>query len=177
MKIDLKKDQKTLRNYIEKRIQDYPSYENLGPGEDDDPIRLITLGFYAEQGGYVNLVFDTRPKADVDGEWTIHIDNESNTCHFPRWYDCYMAVCESEDVTITRHDGEKVLIQDNQISDEDLNQLFGEMLLATMQELRTNGSLAKLPLASNAVFVIEEFDGRYFWPTYETRKTTGRIAN
>lgn len=177
MKIDLRKDQKTVRKYIEKRIQDFPVCENIGPGKDEDPIRLITLGFYAEQGGYVNLVFDTRPEADVDGEWTGHIDNETNTCHFAKWFDCYMAVCESEDVTIIKHDGESVQIKDNEISDEDLNLLFGEMLLATMQELCTDGSLTKLPIAKNAVFVVEEFDGRYFWPTYETRKSAGRILN
>ncbi len=175
MKLDLRKDQKTVRKYIEKRIRDYPIYENLGPGNDEDPIRLITLGFYAEQGGYVNLVFDTRPKADVDGEWTLHVDNETNTCPFPKWLDCYTAVCESEDVTITRHDGVKVQITNNEISDEDLNLHFGEMLLATMLELRENSSFGKLPIAKNAFFVIEEFDGRYFWPTYKTRKSKGRI--
>ena len=37
------------RRYIERRIKDYPAYVNLGPGEDDGPIKLITVRFYAEQ--------------------------------------------------------------------------------------------------------------------------------
>lgn len=86
MRLNLQTDARKLRKYIERRIKDYPVYENLGPGEDDDPIALITVGFYAEQGGYVNLVFDTRPKAEVDGEWTVHIDNETNTLPFPKWF-------------------------------------------------------------------------------------------
>lgn len=51
MKIDLQKDAQKIRRYIEKRIRDYPNYENLGPGDDSDPIALITVGYYLEQAG------------------------------------------------------------------------------------------------------------------------------
>ena len=50
--------------------------ENLGPGGPGDPIRLITLGYYAEQGGYAALILDTRTDAEVDGEWTLHLEEE-----------------------------------------------------------------------------------------------------
>ena len=175
MKIDLQSDQQQLREYILARIQNYVAEDNIGPGEPGDAIGLITLGFYAEQGGYANLVFDTRLDADVDGSWTIHIDNDVNLLEFPDWYDAYMAVCESEAVTFIRYDGSERRVKDNDISDEDLNELFGEMLTNTLQSLRDDGSLAKLPLSECAFMVVEEFDGRYFWPTYESRNTAGRI--
>ena len=44
MKVDLAKDQNTIRRYILQRIKEYPVYENNGPGEEDAPIQLITMG-------------------------------------------------------------------------------------------------------------------------------------
>ena len=59
---------------------------------------------------------------------------------------------------------------------EELNAVFGEVLKEVMHELRDDGTLAKLPLSADAFMVVEEFDGSYFWPTYETRKTEGRVV-
>ncbi|HBE69084.1 MAG TPA: hypothetical protein DDW52_13120 [Planctomycetaceae bacterium] len=176
MKLDLQKDSVKLRKYIEKRIRDYPVYENLGPGEDDDPIGLITLGYYAAQGGYANLVFDTRKDAEVDGEWTVHIDNETNTCPFPKWTVACEALCDEKTVEVTKHDGTQITLQNYE--DEDAVQaVFGEMLASVLTELRDDGTLAKLPLTPTAYMVVEEFDGLYFFPDYDTRKTAGRIAH
>jgi hypothetical protein len=174
MRLDLQADQRKLRRYIERRIRDYPVYVNLGPGDDGDPIGLVTVGFYAEQGGYVNLVFDTRPDAEVDGQWTVHIDNDTNTLAFPKWLSAYEAICNGETVSVTRHDGSAATLQDSD-GDEGVNRIFGEMIVDLMLQLRDDGTLAKLPLAPKAFLVVEEFDGRYFWPTHKTRKTKGRI--
>lgn len=175
MELDLQADKQLVRRYIEQRIRDYADHENLGPGAEGDPIGLITVGFYAEQGGYVNLVFDTRANAEVDGEWTIHIDNDVNLLPFPDWLTAYEGLWDGVVITVNRHDGTKRKLQ-NSDNDEYVNQVFGEMLTALMIELRADGTLARLPLAPGAFMVVEEFDGRYFWPTYDTRKTTGRIA-
>lgn len=79
LKLDLQRDQQKVRRYFERRIRDYSVHINLGPGEDEDPISLITIGFYASQGGYVSLIFDTRPNAGphngFDGEWTQYLDH------------------------------------------------------------------------------------------------------
>ncbi len=150
-------------------------YENLGPGDDDDPIGQITVGFYAEQWGYVSLVFDTRKDAEVDGEWTSHLNEETNRLDFPRWLDAYDAICNGKSVSVIRPDGSTCTLEDSD-GDEGINRVFGEMLLELMLKLRDDGTLANLPLAPKAFMVIEEFDGRYFWPTYKTRKTKGRIV-
>jgi hypothetical protein len=52
MKLDLAKEKERIRKYIVRRIRDYPKYVNLGPGNDEDPIQAVYLGFYAAQGGY-----------------------------------------------------------------------------------------------------------------------------
>ncbi len=54
------------------------------------------------------------------------------------------------------------------MNDEDLNGLFGEMLNAQMHELRKDGKHTKLPLRPDGFLVVEEFDGRYFWPLLAT---------
>lgn len=175
MKLNLQSDARKIRKYIKRRIKNYPVYVNIGPGEDEDPIGLITVGFYAEQGGNLHVVFDTRPKAEVDGEWTLHIDEEENTLELPKWADAYDAICDDKIVSVTKHDGTSCTLQDSD-GDEVVNAVFGDMLMSIMTDLRDDGSLAKLPLAAKAYMVIEEFDGRYFWPTYKSRKTKGRIA-
>ena len=174
MKLNLQSDALKILKYIKRRIKDYPVYVNLGPGEDEDLIALITVGFYAEQGGNLHVVFDTRPKAEVDGEWTVHIDEEFNTLEFPKWADAYDAICDGQIVSVKKHDGTNCKLQDSD-GDEVVNAVFGDMLVTIMTELRDDGSLSKLPLTPKAIMVIEEFDGRYFWPQYKRRKTLGRI--
>ncbi|QDT34976.1 hypothetical protein [Thalassoglobus polymorphus] len=181
MKLDLSKDKEKIRKYILNRIKDYSVYVNDGPGEDDAPIQAIMLGFYAEQGGYIYLVFDTRPGKNLDGNWTLHID-EPNMLHFPRWCDFYEKACDGKTVTLILDDGtvKKLDGTVNKLAlrsgDEDaLDVYFAEMLKALMCELKEDGTLAKLPLRKDAYFMIEEFDGRYFWPEIRSVRSKGRI--
>lgn len=163
MKLNLRADQKKLRAYVEKRIRYYGRSKNQGPGKAGDAISLVTFGFYAEQGGYVNLVFDTRPKAKCDGEWTLHIDNERNTCDFPKWCSAYESLYDDKPMEVTRHDGKVCTLKESH-GDERINRVFGEMIADLMVQLRDEGALQKLPLAPKARMVLEEFDGRYSWP-------------
>ena len=169
MKLNLQKDSQKVRKYIERRIKDYPHYVNVGPGDDDDPIRLITLGYYAEQGGYVALVFDTRPDAEVDGQWTVHLD-ETTMLELPKGCDFYEQACEGKQVVFVSYGGTEEVLQfpiedeDDLLDDkslEQLNAVFGEMLTRLMHDLRDDGTLAKLPLAKRAFMVVEEFDGNF----------------
>ncbi len=170
MKIDLKKDRAKLRKYIEKRIRDYSVYENLGPGEDDAPIALITLGYYAAQGGYANLVFDTRPDADIDGEWTQYIAEETNTCPFPKWYAACMSIYDGKPVVVTETDGNVATVTDEM----QLQLLLGNMLVGLLTELRSDGTLALLPLTQDAYMTVQEFDFTFFWPE-DDAETIGRV--
>ncbi|MFN7450553.1 MAG: hypothetical protein ACK56W_06245 [Pirellula sp.] len=197
MKLDLAKEKERIKKYIVRRIRDYPKYVNLGPGNDEDPIQAVYLGFYAAQGGYIYLVFDTRPGFNLDGEWNNYID-EPTMFHLPKWSEFHDAVYEEERCTLIKADGIKITIQlnsDEEEEDEDaedeeededededeedfedeLSQYFGNMLTSLMLELRDDGSLSSLPLTKDAFMIIEEFDGHYFWPLPESCRVSGRI--
>ncbi len=177
MKLDLSKDKQKIRKYISQRISDYPIYVNDGPGEDADPIQAVVLGFYAAQGGYIYLIFDTRPGKNLDGNWTLHIDAPT-MCNLPKWTNFYENACEGKRVVVVLEDGSEKEVQysgDDDKIEEKLNTLFGNMLQTLMRELNDDGTLAKLPLRKDAFMIVEEFDGFYFWPEPRSCKTKGRI--
>lgn len=188
MKLDLSKEKEKIRKYILKRISSYRSSSNSGPGRPKAPIQMMVLGFYAAQGGYVYLVFDTRPGFNLDGEWNNHI-SEDTMLDLPRWCHFYERVCEQEKSILVNENGRTISIHvqsDEDSEDEDdcddsdledeINSYFGNMLTNLMLELRDDGSLASMPLAKDAFMIIEEFDGHYFWPLPETCRSSGRIA-
>jgi hypothetical protein len=167
LKLDLQREQQKVRRYFERRIRDYSVYLNMGPGEDEDPISLITIGFYASQGGFVALIFDTRPNAGpdngFDGEWTKYLDHDSNLLWLTPWCNAFEALSAGKRTIIVRHDFIEHAIE-TECSPEIINALFGDMLVDLTMKMRNQGWFSKLPLASNARVAIEEFDGYYFWP-------------
>ena len=174
MKLDLQKDEQKIRRYIQKRVRDYNPQKNKGPGKAGDPIALVTLGYYLEQAGYFALVFDTRPKADNDGEWTGHIENDANVLEFPKWCAAFEKLCDGGSVAVTLPSGKTRTLGDSD-DNESVAKLFGEMLLGIMIALRDEEAFDKLPLAKQAFFIIEEFDGNWGWPDYKRRRSLGRL--
>jgi hypothetical protein len=184
MKLDLTKDKAKVLKYIKSRIKNYPQFVNAGPGADSDPIKFITLGFYAEQGGYAALIFDTRKDADYDGEWTLYLD-EHTMLDFPKWCDFYEMACDGKPVELVQGNGTSLTVHFADANEDDLidkkslkclNAYFGDMLADVMKELKDDGSWAKLPLAKDAFMMVIDFDENYLWPTYKSRKTKGRIV-
>lgn len=174
MKLDLRRDEQTIRRYIQKRIREYRAPRNLGPGDAANPITLITLGYYLEQTGYFALVFDTRLHADNDGEWTGHIENKINVVPFPKWCAAFEKLCDGGSVEVTLPGGKTRTLDDSD-DNQSVAQLFGEILLGTMNTLRDECAFDELPLSRKAFFIIEEFDGNWGWPDYKRRKTLGRL--
>ena len=183
MKLNLKSDRTKIRRYIEKRVRDYEHYTNLGPGDDEDDIARITVGFYAAQGGYVTVVFDTRPDAGpdlgFDGEWTLWICDDTMFA-LPKWVDACDAMAGGKTVEVLRHDGKTENLKGDGGCDR-IDACLGEMLVDLMLELCADGTLAELPLAKNAYMVIEEFDNSFFWPrpaekSWPDRKTQQKIV-
>jgi hypothetical protein len=174
LKLDLQKDAQKIGRYIKDRVRDYPVYINLGPGKDDDPISLVTLGYYVEQTGYLALVFDTRPDAENDGQWTLHIENDVNVLAFPKWLATFERLCEGGTVEVKLPSGKTRTLDDSDDNDS-VAQLFGETIRDCMLAARDAGVLDSLPLAPKAFFVVEEFDGHWAWPSYAKRKQLGRL--
>ena len=147
---------------------------NHGPGEDADPIALATFGYYFEQEGYFALVFDTRPTADSDGNWTLHLENAGNRLSFPKWTAAFETLCDEGNVAVTLPNGKQRTLGESD-DNESVARLFGEMIRDIAIELRDAGAFEKLPLTPKAFLIIEEFDGNWGWPGYEKRKTLGRL--
>ncbi len=173
MKLDLQKDSQKIRRFIEKRIRDYPVYENLGPGDDSEPIAMITFGYYFSQDGSFALVFDTRPDAECDGEWTLHMDNDVNMLPFPKWSDAFQEICDGGTVDVKLPSGKSRTLND---ADDDVSvaKLFGEMILETVLALRDSSAFNALPLTRKAFFIIEEFDGNWGYAKRNSLRPTAR---
>jgi hypothetical protein len=174
MKLDLQKDAQKIRRHIENRIRNYPVYENLGPGDDTHDVVLVTFGYYIEQTGYFAMVIDTRPEADSDGEWTLHIENDVNVIAFPKWCAAFEKLCDGGSVDVTMPDG-TIRKLDESEDNESVAKLFGEMILEVVRALRDAGAFENLPLGPKAFLSIEEFDGNWGWPAYSKRKSLGRL--
>lgn len=169
MRIDLKADSKTVYEYVKQRVADYPVYVNNGPGEDDDPISQITLGFQVSQAGWVALVFDTRPNGAPDGQWQSYI--EENWVEFPHWLDAVDALFDSgESIDLVLPNGKKRKLGE----DDDLAEPVGQILKDILIQARKDKCFKDLPLAKKCSMGVEDHDGAYGWPDYDQRYKDGR---
>jgi len=167
MSLDFREDYKTIYAFIESRVAKYDPSSNVGPGEPDKPIRQIDFGYQFDQGGWIALVFDTRPDAEPDGEWGSYI--EENALQMNHWVEAMDSLFEDEKpVTVNISDGTSRVIRPD-IETEDLAAYFGIMLRDALIEARGAGVFASLPLAQGCVMSVEEHDGEYGWPVYEKR--------
>lgn len=168
MKIDLRKDRQRIQSYVDKRIRDYPTYVNCGPGHDEDPVQMVVLAFNGTQGCWATLIFDTRPDADYDGEYTQFLEDYI-MLDFPNWSIAYELFRKDKAPTIVTADGRVAEADDPCCS-------IGNMLSDLLLENKENGNLSNLPLAKDAFMMVVEFDEKYLWPNYASRKTEGRIV-
>ncbi len=171
--------------HVDGRDQDYPLPQRIpGPAPLGDigkkvgqscqykhPIQLITMGYYLEQTGYLALVFDTRPDADSDGQWTLHIDDDINLLHFPKWCSLVESWYDHKPTALVLPDGTSCRVTRESHTQASIARVFGEMLRDTMLQLRDENALRPLPLGKGAFLIVEEFDGHWNWPrTNKSRK-------
>jgi hypothetical protein len=126
MHLDLRKAAALLRKHIAERVRDYPLYVNEGPGKDDAPIKQIIMGYQFDSAGWVAIVFDTRPNAEIDGQWNSYI--EPNAIEFPDWQQAYDELDEKGiAIKVTLPDGAKTTIG-KKASEEDVAEVLGKTL-------------------------------------------------
>ena len=147
--VDLRADQKLVRKHILERVKEYPIYVNLGPGEDEDPISLITLGFDFDQTAWVALVFDTRPDAEPDGEWNDFA--EDNEVPFDHWL--------GRPYELRPIKGKKFKVEKGFEDVSRVAKAFGDMLLAAVRSCERE--LLKLPVTDDCQIFIEHLDGAF----------------
>jgi len=172
MKIDLRIDFEKIYDYLESRIDNFISEENVGPGPQSDRVSMIQIGYEINQSGWIAIVFDMRENAQPDGQWGSYVGG--NMLELDHWYHAIDEMYKNEGtVEITPPDGNVKLISfDSQ--GEDLN-IFGILIKEVLIKAREDGVFSRLPLADRCVMGVEELTGSYGWPHYENRETEGSV--
>jgi len=161
VRLDLRRDFADIYAHLTERVRgfDPAGGDVLGnPG----PVKAVEVGFEYAQAGWLVVVFDTRPDAGPDGEWTSLI--EGNELERSHWLEAGEANDDGS-ITLVRLDGtEEELPAGTELSDP-----LGEMVKAVVLKARADGLFAGLPKTLGCELLIEHFDGGYGWPEYEAR--------
>lgn len=160
-KLDLRKDFNAIYKHLEKRVRKFePAGGNVLGGPD--PIKMIEVGFEYSQAGWVVVIFDTRPNAEPDGEWTSLI--EGNELERSHWLEAEEANLD-EPITVIQLDGTEAKLP----SGTELAEILGELVKAVLLKARRDGVFAGLAKAPRCELGVEHFSGAYGWPAYEDR--------
>lgn len=161
MRLDLRRDFADIYSHLADRVRGFvPAGGNvLG---DPSPIKMVEVGYEYSQAGWLVVVFDTRPDAEPDGEWTSLI--EGNELERPHWLEAGEANIDGP-ITVLLLDGAEAELP----SGTELAEILGEVVKAVLLKARADGVLAGLPKASGCELGVEHFSGAYAWPVYEER--------
>jgi hypothetical protein len=160
-KLDLGKDFDAVYEYLAKRVRDFDPVNHNGLGGPGH-VKIIHLGFDFVHAGWVVVVFDTRPDAEPDGEWTSEIDG--NELKMPHWRRASETNMEQA-ITLLMADGSQTEIP----AKTELAVPLGDMLKGVLLKARASGTFAALPKSLGCELSVEHFDGAYAWPEYEAR--------
>ncbi len=141
MSVDLQKDAEKIREYILERVKTFQPKQNDGPGKKGKPIQAVYVGYETSQAGWMALIFDTRPDASHDGEWTCHLETPGNMLELPHWSNA----------------------EEHAASKGGYVRAIGETIQAVLLELQAKGEFDSLPLQDDYWLGIEDFDGGWAW--------------
>ncbi len=161
MRLDLQRDFADIYAHLADRVRGFdPSGSNvLG---DPGPLKAVEVGFEYAQAGWLVVVFDTRPNAEPDGEWTSLI--EGNELERRHWLEAGEANMEGP-ITVVQLDGTEAELP----TGTELAEILGEVVKAVVLKARADGVFAGLPKAPGCELGVEHFSGAYGWPVYEER--------
>ena len=161
MRLDLRRDFADVSAHLAARVRDFDPATNDGPG-DPGPVRMIEVGFEYSQAGWVAVVFDTRPDAEPDGEWTAHV--EGGELERPHWLQASEAN-RGGPITLVQLDGSETVLP----AGTELAEPLGGLLKAVLLKARADGLFAGLPKAVGCELGVEHQEGAYGWPEYDAR--------
>lgn len=160
-KLDLRRESKAIYEHLMERVRTFDPQGRNVLGEPG-PIKMIELGFEYSQKGWLVVVFDLRPDAAPDGEWTRRIEgNELDRTH---WLQSGEAAGEAP-IPIVQLDGTETELAPG----TELAEILGPMVKTAVLKARADGVFTGLPLATGCELGVEHFDGAYGWPAYEDR--------
>jgi hypothetical protein len=160
-KLDLRKDFEAVYEYLAKRVRDFDAAKHNGLG-GPGKVKLVHLGFDSVHAGWVVILFDTRPDAQPDGEWTSGI--EGNKLEMPHWRFASETNRERP-ITLIQIDDKQLEIPTN----TELAIPLGNMLTEVLLKAGASGLFAALPKTVDCELSVEHFDGAYGWPENNER--------
>lgn len=164
-RFDLRKDFAEVSAFVAGRVKAFDPSANPGPGKGQRVSR-IDIGFGVYESGWVCLVFDTRRNPEPDGEWNEYI--EDAVLERPRWAKACGAV-EAGPLALVLPDGARRGLAAGDAAG--LVAALGDMLRAVLLQARDGGVFAALPKTPRCELGVEEQDGSYGWPAYESRRS------
>jgi hypothetical protein len=155
--LDLRREFAEITAHLAERIRKFvPKGDDVLGGRAT--VNAVEVGFEYAKSGWLVVVFDTRPDAGPDGEWTSRIDG--NELERPHWLEAGESAVL---VSLIRLDGTETTLSD----EDELGDVLGEMVKAVLLKARADGLFASLPKSPGCELLIENFDGGYGWPEYE----------
>jgi hypothetical protein len=175
MPLDLRRDFADIYAYVKDRVRTLDLTNNHGPGKGGQ-VKVIDVGYECDQSAWVVVVFDTRPDAEPDGEWTLYIE-ERNELPRPHWLQALKTVVK-RGITLILPNGSPMEIPavgSAQGRYEQFGGVLGEMIKAVLLQARADGVFAALPKAADCELVVEHFNGAYGWSAYESRREENMV--
>lgn len=161
MRLDLRRDFTDIYAHLTTIVRGFRPDGGNVLGEPG-PVRMVEVGYEYSQSGWVVVVFDMRPDAEPDGEWTSQI--EGNELERPHWVEAGEAIGDGP-INVIQMDGTEVELP----TDTELAALLGEVVKAVLLKARADGVFANLPKATGCELGVEHLSGAYGWPIYEER--------
>jgi hypothetical protein len=136
----------------------------LGPS--NKKVSLIATGFSIDQSGWFSMVLDRRPKAMNDGEWQSLIQN--NYLPMPHWN-----LDGDFELDVTHYDP-KWRPPKGGFDDASVTELIGNVIRDTLVFCRDQGAFKRSYLTPKAAMFVEDHEGNFGWPDFDTLRTDGR---
>lgn len=153
--LDLQQDAVDVYSFLASRASAYTPTNECGPG-GADPIKMLYAGYEFDQAGWFALVFDRRPDAGHDGEWTSYLDG--NMLDRPVWE---MAQRRNEDHPIHVRGVDGLVYQ--LPTGSEFGPLLGQLLVGVLKRAEHDGVFARLPRSEGFKLGLEEFNGSFGW--------------
>jgi hypothetical protein len=170
MDLDLRKDAVEFRKELMKKVDAYSA--RAAKSKNVPPVSAVEIGYEFAQTGWILVHFDTRPKHDRDGQWTIFKDKD--LFRRPNWLKVVNALDgfdeESEKDLKGKVRLENILGKEKdgaKLTEETFSKALGEMLKRVLLECKGDGVFDKLPKTPACQLDIEEFNGTWAWPEFE----------
>ncbi len=163
MIVDIRDDVPDFSAYIRRRVAEQVAASKKL--KKPRPVTRIDFCFEFGQGNELWLVFDTRPDAEPDGEWTVQVDKVA-ALKRPKW-PIWHELPDGEVVFFIDLNGAKVNVMKS--PDKKICKIVGKAMKHALIAARDAGVFKQLPKAEHCEMGVENMEGYYGWPKFKDR--------